>query len=349
MLELLLTFVIMLVCFGISMYITRQDWKRNYGEIAAASVIPGIVALAVMAGGWYANVRDVNVLNGFVTSKTKDRVSCSHPYPCNCRKSGKSTHCDTCYLHPYDWDWVLHTNIKRDVVIDRIDMQGVREPGRYTKAQVGDAVALTDTYINYLKPSEHSLFNDSKLLNKYSDRVPEYPGKVYDYHYVDRVLTDKVALPEQDKWNQALANMVKELGDRYQVNTIVLFTSVPEQDYYNAVRQKWLGGKKNDVILIIGTPNFPDIDWVRTLSWTDNELFKVELQDDVYDLKKVTTPEPVMTQLHDHIAKNFVRKEMKDFDYLKDEVSPEPEWYLVALFMAIAACLGMHYWIRKHS
>lgn len=347
MFELLLTFVIMLVCFGISMYITRHDWKREWGVIATATVIPGFVALAVMLGGWYANVRDVNVLNGFVTSKAKEWTSCEHSYPCRCHKSGKSTVCSTCYLHANDWNWALHTSIKRTVLIDRVDMQGNQEPKRFTRAQVGDPVSLTESYINYLKASEHSLFNDSKLLNKYSDRVPEYPSKVYDYHYVDRVITDKVALPDQDKWNQALADMVKTLGEKYQVNTIVIFTSVDQQDYYNAVRQKWLGGKKNDVILIVGTPNYPDITWVRVLSWTDNELFKVELQDDVYNLRKITTPDAVLTQMHDHIAKNYVRKEMKDFEYLKDEVSPEPEWYVIAVIIAFMVCGGMHYWIRK--
>lgn len=348
MFELLIIFVILLICFAISVYITRQDRVRDYGVIAAATAIPAAIALLIMVGGWYANVRDVNVMNGYVTSKAKEWTSCEHAYPCRCRKSGKSTVCDTCYLHTNDWNWALHTNIKRTVYIDRIDLQGSREPGRFTKAQVGDPVSLTESYINYLKASEHSLFNDSKLLNKYSDRVPEYPSKVYDYHYIDRVLLDKVALPDSDKWNRALANMVKELGEKHQVNTVIIFTSVGQQDYYNAVRQKWLGGKKNDVVLIIGTPNFPDIEWVRVLSWTDNELFKVELQDDVYDLKKITTPEPVLAQMHDHITKNFVRKEMKDFEYLKDEVSPEPQWYVIAILAAIAACLGIHYWDRKH-
>ena len=347
MLELMLVFVIMLVCFGISMYITRKDWKREWGMIAATTVGPGILALVIMLGGWYANVRDVNVMNGYVTSKAKEWTSCSHSYPCRCRKSGKSTTCDTCYLHTNDWNWALHTNIKRTVYIDRVDLQGAREPKRFTQAQVGDPVSLTDSYINYLKASEHSLFNDSKLLNKYSDRVPEYPAKVYDYHYVDRVLVDKVALPDADKWNLALANMVKELGSKHQVNTVIIFTSVDQQDYYNAVRQKWLGGKKNDVILIVGTPNFPDIAWVRVLSWTDNELFKVELQDDVYNLKKITTPEPVISQMHDHIVKNFVRKSMKDFEYLKDEVSPEPEWYAIAFLLALVLCGGIHYYDRK--
>lgn len=347
MFELLIIFVILLICLAISLYITRQDRVRDYGVIAAATAIPAAVALLVMAGGWYSNVRDVNVINGYVTSKAKEWTSCSHSYPCHCRKSGKSTVCDTCYQHTNDWNWALHTNIKRTVYVDRVDLQGAREPKRFTQAQVGDPVSLTESYINYLKASEHSLFNDSKLLNKYSDRVPEYPAKVYDYHYIDRVLLDKVELPDAAKWNRALADMVKELGSKHQVNTVVIFTSVPEQDYYNAVRQKWLGGKKNDVILIIGTPNFPDIAWVRVLSWTDNELFKVELQDDVYNLKKITAPEPVLAQMHDHIVKNFVRKSMKDFEYLKDEVSPEPQWYVIAILLAVAACLGIHYYNRK--
>ena len=41
---------------------------------------------------------------------------------------------------------------------------------------------------------------------------------------------------------------------------------------------------KNDVVVVMGTPSYPRIDWVQVLSWTDVELFKVQLRDELMDL-----------------------------------------------------------------
>ena len=85
----------------------------------------------------------------------------------------------------------------------------------------------------------------------------------------------------------------------------------------------------------MGTPSYPRIDWVQVLSWTDVELFKVQLRDELMDLKEVSRP-AVMAVLDKQISGAFKRKSMKDFEYLKSEVQP-PLW---AVIMAVVLGLG---------
>src|SRR5690349_13112667 len=71
-------------------------------------VLCQVVVAGVSAGICYSsNTSDVEVINGFVTSKQQQRVSCSHSYSCRCHRvcsgSGKNRtcrqKCDTCYEH----------------------------------------------------------------------------------------------------------------------------------------------------------------------------------------------------------------------------------------------------------
>jgi len=348
--------ILIILCLAISGLITYLFYKTDKfrivstaKEIAVITIIPVIFSVILVAFAWNNKVSDTEVINGYVTSKSSDRVSCSHSYPCHCRTDSKGNmSCDTCYEHSYDIDWNLHTNLNKDITIDRIDSRGVKEPRRYAIANVGDPAAFTHTFVNYIKGAEHSLFNESENSTKYADRVPPYPSAVYDYHYVNRVLVDKVAgFKDLNKWNDTLARSLNQLGVQKQVNVILLFTSVDSQDYIHSVRKKWLGGKKNDVIVIVGTPNYPDIEWVRVVSWTDSELFKVELQDDLYDLKTIGTPEQFIEIISKQISSKFERKHMRDFEYLKEDITPDVGWIVAAILGCIIFSIVINVVLRK--
>lgn len=89
---------------------------------------------------------DVELLNGYVTGKERDVVSCSHSYECMCyytescsgsgtsRSCTRTRHCSTCYEHSYDVDWDVHTTVG-NLTIDRIDRQGLDQPPRWTAVQ----------------------------------------------------------------------------------------------------------------------------------------------------------------------------------------------------------------------
>lgn len=331
-------------------FLAKFLWKHEITIIEMFANI-GFGVLVAMIGFLLSlkfQALDTEIHNGILVSKYSERVSCSHSYVCNCKEvcSGSggskscSTECETCYEHAYDVDWNLKSDIGI-VEVDRIDRQGLQEPPRFTRAQAGDPVSLAKVYLNHIKAAPDSLFNASAqqfLLAQYEGRIPDYPRKVYDYHYVDRVLSQGVSVPDLAAWNNDLARLLSRLGPRKEVNVVIVFAGEADPQYAEVLSTKWLGGKKNDVIVVLGVPEHPKIEWVRIISWTDNALFKVQLRDAIQGLE-ILDRSILMTLLDEHISSHFVRKPMKDFEYLKNEATP-PVW-LVVMLMAISGCASV--------
>lgn len=309
------------------------------------------VGCLIVFVGWhvsrYAQTLDYEVWNGQVVSKDREQVSCSHSYSCNCRQScsgsGKdrscSTTCDTCYEHSHDYDWNVRTTIG-DLKIDRIDSQGVHQPQRWTAVAQGQPVAQTHSYTNYVKAVPESLFNKTDLANASAAALPPYPLSVYDYHYLDRVIPVGVVVPDIAQWNTDLAYTLRDLGPSKQANVVIVITKSPDMKYTNALSAAWLGGKKNDVIVVIGAPEYPKIAWVDVISWTDKQLFKVQLRDDIMALSEVDRVK-VMSTIHENIMKGFTRKHMADFEYLKDSLEPSAGWMWFLGILSVLTSAGL--------
>jgi uncharacterized integral membrane protein len=171
---------------------------------------------------------------------------------------------------------------------------------------------------------------------------------VFDYHYANRVLSVGVAVPDINEWNRDIALALRELGPRKQANFVVTFVNNGNPGYAQALERAWIGGKKNDVILVLGTPKYPEISWVRVLSWTDRQDFKVRLRDDVLDLKTVDR-EKIIQILAADTDKMFQRKRMADFEYLKWEIDP-PLWVsILAFIISAAASIGLSVYFSRNE
>lgn len=291
----------------------------------------------------YMNMSDSEVWNGEITGKSQVEVSCSHSYTCNCRTSistdsngrtSSSTHCDTCYEHSNDYDWRLYTNVKNDINIERIDRQGVNEPPRYTYANIGDPVAEINTFMNYLKLSDSTLYKSTynQNMDKYLTILPDYPINIYDYHYLNRVFVYENGITEdiRKQLNDDLANLLKELGQKKQANVILFFTSKYDNLFIESLKFKWTGGKKNDIILVtnISSGTITNVD---VISWTDKEYFKSKVSNDLRSMKKFD-PKEFMEILRKDIMKDFSRKHMSDYSYMAYEIS-YPTWIYVVCFI----------------
>lgn len=332
-------------------FIAKAVWKQEYTfqELSMNILIASLLATGLWAAGRYAEMRDVELINGAITSKNRERVSCSHSYSCNCTKDSKGNRsCSTCYEHSNDYDWVLHTSVNSDKIeIKRVDRQGRNEPARFTAAKVGDPVAVENAHVNYVKAAKFSLFHDKgEALTNLS--IPTYPNTVYDYHHANRALAVGVTVPDIAEWNRDIAIALRELGPRKQANFVVVFANTSSPTYAQALERNWVGGKKNDVILVLGTPKYPEIGWVRVLSWTDRQDFKVRLRDDVLDLK-IVDREKIMAALVSDTDRMFQRKRMEDFAYLKYEIDP-PLWVsILAFFLSGGASIGLSVYFSRHN
>lgn len=347
-----------LFCIPLLLILANMILGRNkvtFKEFLLQMGIQACIAGVSCAVVYYSNTSDVEIHNGRVASKSREKVSCSHSYRCNCHDvctgSGKdehcTEHCDTCYEHSYDVDWPVVTTNGEQMEIDRVDRQGVSEPPRWTSVVVGEPTALQHSYTNYIKASPDTLFRQQGLVEQYKTQLPEYPGGVYDYYRLDRLVQVGTNVLDAPLWNRDLSELNGDLGRLKEVNAVVVLVDNKPREYFSALEQHWMGGKKNDVVLVISLSS-STIQWADVLAWTDYPLFKVKLRDDVLEVGTLLR-EPILKAMYKNIQTHFVRKSMKDFEYLQASITPTTGQWIGALIFGIIACIATSFFVVNND
>lgn len=342
-------------------WILRMIWPHNisWGEMGAATAVGVLIAVIVYGTGTYGQTADVEILNGQVVNKQRIHDSYVRTYSCNCRQtcsgSGErrtcSQTCSTCYEDRYTVKWLCQTTLGT-YTIDALDKTTKRvydtpDPARYTVIQPGDPVARENSYTNYVKAVPDSLFHKNKV-DKFKELIPAYPERVFDLYRINRVFAMGVSVPDIAEWNHDLSMALRTLGPQRQVNALVVMVNTNDQSYLHALEGAWIGGKKNDIIVIIGTTSYPKIDWVAISSWTDKQLFKVQLRDEIMAQGTINRKQ-ILTALEKHTMSSYVRKSMKDYEYLKSQIQP-PAWVLtLAFILSILSSLGLSYYFYHND
>lgn len=329
---------------------SQKEIKWQVIGILIAALIG--LSLVMFFTGKAGKTLDVEILNGEVVNKLSEKVSCSHDYQCNCRSvttcsgSGKdrtcstSQVCDTCYEHSYDVDWTVKSNIG-DSKISRVDRQGLQMPERWRQTKIGEPYSDTHLHTNYIKGVPDSIFHVTDALHtkKFANMIPEYPKEIYDYYRINRAMSVGVPVPDLQQWSDDISTILKQLGPQKQANIIVLFVNTNDPNYEFALRAAWLGGKKNDIIVVLGATEYPKIDFARVMSWTDKEIFKVKLRDELTDMETIDRVK-IIESIRTLTATEFKRKSMKDFAYLDNEIDP-PNWVIWLTFIIIILSPGI--------
>jgi hypothetical protein len=246
--------------------------------------------------------------------------------------------------------WVYNTTDNGSASVSRVDSQGLKEPPRWTAIQVGEPSSSMHGYENYIKASPDSLFRKQGLMERYASQLPVYP-KVYDYYRIDRVLTVDTTLPNLKEWNQKLSELNAKLNPRKQVNTTLVLVKGKDHEYFDALEQRYLGGKKNDVILVVSIDRYNNILWADVMSWTDNKALHVSLRDAVLDIKflDLTNPDLILGVLHDKVSEHYAKKSMEDFKYLQSSITPSLTEWIVSMLLGIFAAIGMSFYFYNND
>lgn len=320
----------------------------NYTEWAIQTIIGFLAVLALYNVGKYSQLSDTELWNGEVTKKEYVQQSCPWGWQdstdsfCRvyttrtvragetCTGVGKDRRCTpnykTQYNYVYSWErnWLVYSNIGHNWEIDRIDNQGANEPPRWSSVAIGDPVSKTNSYKNYVKAANNSLFNrDARLAETYRDSIPDYPIRIYDYYRVDRaIVSPGTTVTNLAEYNELLPKILKVLGPKKQANIVLLFTNITDTSYADAVINSWQGAKKNDSVIIIGVDNVGTVVWTKIHSWSKNKLFNVEMRDAVLNLGTVTNAPELIKLIENTTMAHFERQSMKEFEYLEDEIEP---------------------------
>lgn len=332
--------------------------KITWRELLIQVGVQLLIAVLSAAIVYHANTSDDEVWSGVVTRKQQERVSCSHSYQCNCRQectgSGKnrscSTVCDTCYEHLWDYDWTVYFSTGDEIDIARVDRQGTHEPPRFTAVKIGEPAAIEHGYTNYIKAAPDSLFRRQGLVEKHGSTLPPYPGKIYDYYKIDRLVTVNHRATNAGEWNRGLMELNAEVGSKRQADVAVVLADNVSREWFFALEEKWLGGKKNDVIVVIGLNAGGKAEWVETMAWVTDPVFKVRLRDDIMKPDVNTLdPKEVLPIVRKNVLDSYHRKPMADYEYLRSSIRPSATEWIVTLVIGILAAIGLSIFLHRED
>ncbi|OWK27148.1 MAG: hypothetical protein US76_01165 [Parcubacteria group bacterium GW2011_GWA2_38_13b] len=316
-------------------------------------VIMLIVFLSCVIGRQFA-LRDTEIWSGRVLNKQKVSVSCEHSYRVVVgHDSNGNPIYATRYYHSNDWDWEVETSDKGIIDIRRVDGRGSKEPPRWTQVYVGEPTASAHNYVNYIKASPWTILKRHGQLQEFQKwgLIPVYPNEIYDYYRINRFLNAKtsILMEEAREWNKELMKINSELGRKKEVNIIIIAVNTKNSSYIHTLEEAWFGGKKNDLVVILGVPSYPRIDWVRIMSWTKMEMLKVVLRDKVADIGDMTRRQDILDVIKKEIDEKFVRTPMADFAYLKATLRPSFRAMLILSFLSIGVSAGLSIFFWKNE
>ena len=351
MLNFLLLMLVPLIIALVTLFAFKG--KVVFWEFAAQV---GVIALfiAVSLGIAYeSRTTDTEVWNGQVTAKKRNEVSCRHSYQCNCHEdcsdSGSNRscteHCDTCYEHSYDVDWDVYASTNESTSIDTIDRQGLDMPPRWGKAYLGEPGASEHNYTNYILANPDSVLLGTKGdMVRFGKMIPKYPSSIYDYYYNNPVINMGVPNVQLDTWNWLIRDINKTLGPKKQVHIIVILVPTNDRSYMLALKDAWVGGKKNDVDVVIGSADGNKIDFADVLSWSTNKALAVDLRDEIQDIGSLGQKDAIVGAINGTVEKDFVRMHMKDMKWLMRSFQPSQTSMIVIFILATLISLGLSIW-----
>jgi len=130
--------------------------------------------------------------------------------------------------------------------------------------------------------------------------------------------------------------MMAQLGPFKKVNVIIIGFGDLDASIAQSQRAKWIGGRKNDVVICYGGHN-NDTTWAEVFGWTQSELCKQNLKT-IFLENKINND--ILPLIRNEIVKNYEIKDWSEFDYITVE---PPVWSYWAFIAALIVTQGIAY------
>jgi len=204
--------------------------------------------------------------------------------------------------------------------------------------------------VNYLKASESIRKTTGGNTEGFEEFLAEYPrvhGGTFGEIYLDRVIIKGVPIPDDKKsdierWASGvdvlLDNALAELGHTKEVNILVYVVGTGDRKFFQALDEYWKHAKKNDVIVVIGTTEFPKIDWADVIAWSKTTDFATNLKNRLEKMGEVNDgmafARTILSQVELPLDQGgFERMPMEELVYLADDV--EVAWWAMIVIVLI--------------
>ncbi len=346
------------VVFGGAMWLLKKSitWWEWVAGVALAFAVTGIVHGVVVS----SMLADTETWSGHVVRTTH------HPY---WHEHYTTTH------HTYDskgnitGTYVTHHNIDHRPYWDVDDNLGgtyeIPQPFFNTlKVAFGNSVNKVRGHrpnfdhgdrSDYVTPNQTGHIEPVHVNKHFENRVKAAPSvfsyakvadsvKVYAYPHAKNWNVSQRVLGTKHVGTRQWDEMNARLGPSKKVNVIIC--AFPEGDsglgqYQEA---KWVGGKKNDVVLCYGQTDGGPAAWSYVFGWTDQEIVKRNLESILLEHDVNTNIIPLIEK---EIVANYIIKDWDKFDYITLE---PPGWcYTMLFFIILVTQVGFYIWAHAND
>jgi len=366
------------VVIALFLALTHREyiWKEFGIQILATLAYVSIIYALLFSVT--TDLLDTNYYNGKIKSSAyyeewKERVTYTESYSCGTSKSPRTctrTKTRIDYHSPY---YQIKTNLGETISISRGDyLITSREFGekfvninRSNQVSYGDGnkyisyptksipTSVGHTYENLVAVAINNVIHtkvpkeDIDLLEK-TGKLREYPSLykgIYGETILNRIIDttgySKIDLNEFQK-------VATNVGRTKQANPIIYITK-EDISFKDALSQYWKMGKKNDVTIIFGVNEEGTIIWSDVICFTNETDFIIDMQSDFNGKQLNNYLLPIIER---NINKNFIRKPMEEFKYLKENITLEWYWQLIIFLGNVVLSVFITYkflnnWHRK--
>jgi hypothetical protein len=277
------------------------------------------------------------------------------------RRTWTTTHTGTAY---HAETWTVEVTVGSSMTISEAKYQdlvqkfgpadrveGVRRTSRTNSHMTaGDPLDDVSSPRGYIEPvtTQHHWTNRVKACpSVWSFPQPPEKAPVYDYPTnadcwaSERLLGTANALPLYE-WDQ----MNARIGEAKQVNVIACGFGPSDASVAQLQRAKWIGGKKNDVVICWGGASGDKAEWVEVFGWTESELCKANLRTIVLEhpINKALIP-----LIEAEIRANYQIKDWTKFDYLSIEPPPSAYWIFFIVLLVVQGGLYIYFYCNEHE
>jgi len=341
MMSLIGLLLVPIVIGGAAFFFLRAtiSWKEFLVQMAASVLlIVGTWALA----RWGA-MQSTEHWNGRITAKDNGTQGCCH---CRtvCDSTDKDGNCTSSHIecdHIMDYWWSADVSTG-DVLNDGCN-GGPADPEWWTKAYIGEPASVPHTYTNYLKADRESIITHDVPESEIGS-VPDFP-EVHSWYKVSKVITHAGARAPRH-WQSELLDLNADLGNKRQVDVIVLLTKRKDPEFAFAVEAAWLYGPKNSLNVVMGTDG-QKITWARVVTISEVENLSISLRD---GLQGMALNDPtVIPFIRAEVDKKFHRTPMEKYEYLASAASPEGWWLFWLYVLAIGISGGLTWYMHRED
>jgi hypothetical protein len=284
-----------------------------------------------------------------------EEVTYTESYSCGTSKNPRTcTRTKTRIDHHPEY-WELRTRLNETIRISKSQYRqaanrfGAKEVDIYRSGQVswGDGdkfvsypnitipTSQPHSYENYVRAAKSNVIHTKvpqaniDLLVK-SKKLREYPS-IYRSDYgsirLNRIIDTTGLVKNKKEYLDELNMLSVRIGRMKKANPIIYFTN-EDRDFKDALEQYWSKGKKNDITLILGLDSNGKVAWSDVITYTNSTDFIVDMQNKFKDMN-ATDSKGILGVFNKYIMSSYIRKPMKEFAYLKDNISLEWYWQLI--------------------